>query len=420
MEFFKRHYEKLILGLFLIGALVWCWVILREMTATNQQMAEIRHGMISSPGESRPAKPLDRSTFRGVEILVDPSVEWQMRGDMTVGTLVDPYRYVRCVNVLCPHLLPFEAKICPFCGTDQGGEGRRETEDPNNAELDSDNDNIPDKVEKQHKFLDIHDASDAAKDEDADGFSNLEEVRAHTKLDDPNSHPPFAAKVRFLRTVQTFLPITFDKLTRQGEDQKKWTFQFSIIEGNKRITRFCRLGEKIGEYQLMSVSAKIVTVKDAKVNMTFDKDVSEVVVKKGDDDPITMVRELPVPEKGMKAELIFLTDPYQERNCPRYELKVGDDLTLGWRKAAKEVYTLKNANATEAVLVRKDDPKAIEIKVPRLDRRRDFLRQRNVDGSGMRQPGGGASGMPGMPPGMPGGIQGPGFAPPPPNAMPFR
>ena len=416
MEFFKRHYEKFILGLFLTGALIWCWIILSAMTETNQHMAEIRHGIISSPGEMKPVKPLDRASFRGVELLNDPAAEWQMKGDMTVGTLVDPYRYVRCINVLCPHLLPFEAKTCPFCGTDQG-EGPRDSRDPNssNAEVDSDNDGIPDKIEKQYKFLDIHDASDAAKDEDADGFTNLEEVTAHTKLDDPSNHPPFATKLRFLRTVQTFLPITFDKLTRQGEDQKKWTFQFSIVEGSKRITRFCRLGDKIGDYQLMSVSPKIVTVKDAKVNMTFDKDISEVVVKKGDDDPITMVREQPVPEKGMKAELIFLTDLYTERNCPRYEVKIGEDLALGWRKAAKEVYTLKSATAGDAVIVRKDDPKATEFKISRLDRRRDFQRLRSYDGSGQRQPGG-QFGMPGQLPGMPG----PGFMPQPPGQMPMR
>ncbi|MCU0799461.1 MAG: fibronectin type III domain-containing protein [Candidatus Thermoplasmatota archaeon] len=54
--------------------------------------------------------------------------------------------------------------------------------------IDSDDDGIPDHFEVRHiSFLSPSDPSDAAKDKDKDGLTNLEEYRAGTDLEDPDS-----------------------------------------------------------------------------------------------------------------------------------------------------------------------------------------------------------------------------------------
>ncbi len=66
---------------------------------------------------------------------------------------------------------------------DEDGDGVGDNSDP-----DLDNDGLPDKLEKDYN-LDIDDANDAAEDLDGDGYSNLEEFRAGTALDDAADNP---------------------------------------------------------------------------------------------------------------------------------------------------------------------------------------------------------------------------------------
>ena len=57
--------------------------------------------------------------------------------------------------------------------------------------------------------LDKYAAADAGQDPDGDGFSNLEEFTYESEPHDPKSHPPYAAKFRFLRLLEKPFPLVF-------------------------------------------------------------------------------------------------------------------------------------------------------------------------------------------------------------------
>ncbi len=68
-----------------------------------------------------------------------------------------------------------------------------EPEEIIDPDLDTDGDGIPDLFEERYTFLDRLDPTDAGKDEDGDGFSNLEEYLADTDPLDRNKHPLVAS-----------------------------------------------------------------------------------------------------------------------------------------------------------------------------------------------------------------------------------
>lgn len=100
----------------------------------------------------------------------------------------------------CGMPIPAGLEVCPLCKAKQSIV---------KVELDSDHDGLPNDWEAKYG-LNPNDASDAEKDADGDGFTNLEEYAAKTNPTDKFSHPEY---IDFL-TVQgglkeTYLPFYF-------------------------------------------------------------------------------------------------------------------------------------------------------------------------------------------------------------------
>lgn len=386
MDFLRKHYEKVIFTLFLLLFLGWCLFLWRTFVRVDTTLKKMVWGIGVNPAGTKPLEPVSRESFNGLDALVDPRVEWLMRGDPSIGTLFDPARYIRCRNSECFYLLPYDTKQCPFCSTDAGV--TTSVGGPS-KDLDSDGDGIPDHVEKQYAFLDPQESRDAQFDEDADLFSNLDEYRAGTKLDDPTSHPPFARKLRLVRAMQTPLPILFVKMTRTGDDQAKWTFQFTVVEGNRTVTRFARLGERVGPYTLLSVTPKSTKVWEPATKSQREVDVSEVTIEQTGEAPVTLVREKPAYQKNESVRFIFLTDSSNPNACPQPEVLVGQEFVLNVGKELRETYVLVAVGEREAIVRRAGDEAGVEFRVPRVNPELDF--QQAVPAEGTPE---------GMPPGM--------------------
>jgi len=372
LEFLRRHYEKVILGVFLVGLLGWCLFLWMSFNSIEGALADLERKMSVTRAGNKPVVAITKEDFKGLAALSDPRDIWLEAGDAATGTLFDPLRYIRCQNADCFYLLPYDTKFCPWCGTEEGVTGTPRDE------LDSDNDGIPDSYEKKYPgILDPDDPRDAFRDADADTFTNLEEYRLGTEPTDANSHPPFALHLRLLRVVESMLPIMLDKVTRAGEDQANWTFQFSMLENGRRVTRFTKLGGKVGEYQLLDVTPKTVTVRDPATRTTYDKDVSEVTVRRAGEPPLTLIPDTPAYSKNQSAKFIFLTDPTNQDNCQILDIQIGHEFSLNVAKVAKtESYMLKAANAQEAIVQRTDDGKGSEFRIRRFNPQSDLRRPR--------------------------------------------
>lgn len=91
-------------------------------------------------------------------------------------------RRVLCSAPGCGKPIDPDAKVCPFCN------GAQEIAKP--VSLDNDNDGLPNEWEIAHG-LNPNDPSDANKDSDGDGFTNLEEYKLGFDMKDPKSHPDY-------------------------------------------------------------------------------------------------------------------------------------------------------------------------------------------------------------------------------------
>ncbi|MFA5204916.1 MAG: Amuc_1099 family pilus-like system protein [Lentisphaeria bacterium] len=413
MAFLARHYEKLVLGVLLVAVLGWSCVLLGTISQTGQQMQEMRQRIGSGPEDTQPLQPLDKSAFPGTEAVLGASAtDWQPRGDLVQGTLFDTARYIYCANANCAHILPFSVAVCPYCKAEQGPE---KTVEATSADMDSDGDGLSDAYENKYKFLDRNNPGDAGMDEDNDGFSNLEESLANTSPTDPAVHPPYAAKLRFIKAARSPLPVTLERITRSGEDVKNWTIQFAVQEGNRRLSRFARVGETVGGFTVIELRPKTVTRTDATVKSSFEEDVSEVTLRRGQEEAVVLVRGQQKFEKGVKAELVFLPDlAAGRRDTALRTVAVGEKFTLTVAPDRKETYVLTKVSDRDAAVapVLPGGDLGPEIKVQPYRRGADVRRPRGVAPGRGRGPSGA---LPGMPPGM---MVPPGMMPP--GAVPRR
>jgi hypothetical protein len=376
--FFLRHFEKLILGLCLLGVSFACWRVLSGLQEARATVAQLGAQNIELT-EKIPPKKLDHLDLD--ELIAAESLEWRKESDHNGGTLFTPRNYVRCINPGCTYLLPYAYKLCPYCATEQGE--LAVTESVALVENDSDRDGIPDEVEDKYDFLDSKVTGDAARDYDEDKFSNLEEYRANTGLDDPLSHPALATKLRLFprRGIYTPpFPISFTKLSRyQTEDKSKWDAFFMVKEANSRRlkSRILKVGEMVLDYKIVQFEYKEKKLYNAELMKDEIVDASEVVLQKKDEEPIVLVRGKSAPATGTILRLLYLSDDYNPRKCRRLVVVSDKGFELTDEAGQKEAYMVVTVDETsELVMVKRRDlpeAEAKEITVRKLDLKKDFL-----------------------------------------------
>lgn len=171
MDFLKKHGEKLLLILLLVGLGLSAFLV---MTSSYDD------GTSSAMGGRSQTPPVNTEALD--TLLGRLSGNPVMLASSTNVFTATPR--VICINPSDRSLIPVGSKVCPYCGATQEVQDR-----------DSDGDGILDKVEGQFG-LDPNNPRDALEDMDNDGFSNLSEYQGGFNMSDPNSHPPLIAQLR--------------------------------------------------------------------------------------------------------------------------------------------------------------------------------------------------------------------------------
>ena len=198
MNFFQKHYEKLLLGALLLVFLILLGYILKiTQDAQNISRSDLR---IEEPKPDY--EPIDFSGDRfriekvfALNLIWGPYVPEGMNAAHRTD-LVRPLLATRCPHDHCTRFIPVYrfavGGSCPICGGELTAPARGfDTEAINTPRhSDTDGDGIPDLVERQYSFLNPSSPADAKLDRDGDGFSNLYEYMQKTALDDPKDHPP--------------------------------------------------------------------------------------------------------------------------------------------------------------------------------------------------------------------------------------
>ncbi|MCQ2396650.1 MAG: hypothetical protein MJ106_03010 [Lentisphaeria bacterium] len=261
MDFLIRHYEKLILVVCLL-LLLWSLHVVSQSQAKSQDASKnIPNELQGIVKSDNLVEELNTESFESLDSLLSGrmtqvSLLTSPNGLQKSG-LLEGGKFVVCKKRDCGYILPFNTDVCPWCKTPQEVVGP-ETLDTDDLDMDG----IPDLFEKDTTFLHYRYRFDAMEDFDGDGFTNLEEYRAGTELDNEKSRPALAYLLRVEKASQNEFPLTLNRIKQNGSsDSKDWKASFRV-DGDTR-TQDVKLGgvvPKLKGYTLTEFSDDMQSV----------------------------------------------------------------------------------------------------------------------------------------------------------------
>ncbi|MGN0866778.1 MAG: hypothetical protein ACI4SG_03765 [Oligosphaeraceae bacterium] len=275
MDFIIRHYEKLILVSCLLLLLFSQRFVSNSQEETQRETREAKEHAKTAIKCDSLLEELGSENFEELdEILNAPQTKVELtkspNGGDAVG-LLEGGKVIICKNPKCGYILPYSVDVCPECKTEQEKIG---PEMP--PEHDLDQDGIPDVFEKETTFLHYRYRFDAMLDQDQDGFLNLEEYRAGTDMEDPESVPPLAYLLRVESAAPDSLPVVLARVKKAGSDNPAdWSAVFS------GAARGYRLGNAVPDmdgFKVTAIQEDSVTISSD--TETYTLKVNETVAKK--------------------------------------------------------------------------------------------------------------------------------------------
>jgi hypothetical protein len=302
----KGVYDKLIFGVVLvglIGSLAYLgWHVGTVQTAQQAFIAEIDSITPAHPE----AQPVDVTPLEAaLNIVRSPS---QMALGEAVPAMWVPGTRVQCVD--CRRPIPFQANNCPFCRAEQP------VEEGDRHDRDLDRDGIFDVWEDKYG-LNPKDPTDAGRDLDGDGFSNIEEFLAspQTNPADPDDSPSIVIKLclQSLKAVPFRLRfMSVQKLPNGGR-------RFSINTPGNSKTYFKKIGEDVEGFVLHAFEPK--TERVVRHGREVDVDVSILTLKRGNK-LIGLMKGKGVQYDEYTCTLLFKAD------MSTYKLRLSDEFDL--------------------------------------------------------------------------------------------
>ncbi len=230
----QRHYDKLALVLVLLVVTVSAVVLVLQVASRRR---DLERGADLSKGGGAVAVPLDLTNVNArLEALRNPFQIPPGSQRMAVGEL-----RVACIQDGKP--IPFEALVCPFCGTAQP--------EIESGGRDSDGDGIPDEEERR-MGLNYADPTDGMLDPDGDRFTNFDEFQAKTSHTNATEMPPLHTKLRVAGMRVDAFSMRFVSVQKSATGAD--VFQLNL----RTLTRtyLKKLGEEAEGWRLESFDAK--------------------------------------------------------------------------------------------------------------------------------------------------------------------
>ncbi len=300
-EWVRSSYDKLALFMALSGLLLSVVLLLMFLEREKRELS-------AAPWEqpaaaAKQVAPLDlRELHAAIEDVAQPYQAAPRAARMLVAE-------VRTACVECRRPIPFDAKLCPYknCGAEQPVIPQAQ------ADKDSDGDGLPDAWEKQYGLNPLLD--DAGLDQDADGFTNLEEYAHKTAPGNPRSFPSPLTKLKIMRIGRMPMPLSFQGVQRLTTNDVMFTVR------NNRTHRdyYVRLGNTVEGYEVAGFDPRVVKV--MRGNLPINEDQSILRLRKDG-------REVPlVLGRGMgQGELMALV--YNNFDDSELRLRVGSEFVL--------------------------------------------------------------------------------------------
>jgi len=398
-----KHYEKVVLGLFLLLLLLSSVFVLGAFDRSKKDLEQKKLDAAAMVKGGSILPELDSSNFAAEANLRDTrkmiTIVSTVKDDPK-GSLIVPHRYIKCFSDTCAYLLALSTDTCPFCATQQLKLGKDSEEGD-----DTDGDGIPDLVEQKFPtFLNYLNPLDGKQDYDNDGFLNVEEHRAATAMNDPDDFPPLGNLVRTIKTFRKPLPLQMRIIdTYNSDDKAKWEISLNYIDAKtqRNRSRMLLIGESFMDFKLL----------DAGFDGEGDTAAAYAVISPTSD-PTTryrIVQNTTVTYNEVTAQFVYLAArmrEYQRLVFTRFSMvkNVGEEFPLQKQRRSgpyTEYYRILAADETNKTITigRIPAPKGeveLEILVPLYNAREDVgLPNTAPMGGDMGMPPGGDGMMPG-------------------------
>lgn len=323
MDFLKRHYEKLILAVFLI-AFIFLLLYLIDLSKSTRTITK---SALKIPNIDPNYQPNDFSHKKyQTNYIFTNDCTWNKSTarsdkDKIYTDLMIPFECARCTfcNKVIPryyYLGPVDhPRDCPLCGKalprpPDKPIGPR----PPIDSLDRDNDGIPNVTEVQ-LGLDPDNPDDAFYDMDDDGFPNIYEYKKGKNIKKASSHPPFYERLCLLEFKETLLPYQLKLVnTNKSKDPKDWIIQINETVDGRIKTSFNYLGDSMTldrtPYTITKIDAKheekrrggtIVKVDNSKIYLESSDGKYTITMQVGKDvyspRPKAVIEDLATEEK---------------------------------------------------------------------------------------------------------------------------
>lgn len=303
IETVKSYYDRILAFLVLVVLFVSALQLGVSIGTTRMKQQQFDAELKNKRPRHPVATPVDTAVFeKAIEDAASPtnimSVGWSNR-------ILVPELRVSCID--CGKAITYDAALCPFCGTDQIIK--------DDIGSDRDSDGMPD-LEFEKKFnLDPRDPSDADKDPDNDGFTNLEECRWNTSPRDPADHPPYIAKLRLDEITSEPFHLLFMSVTKSAGGDLVFALNLRDVR-----TYFKKLNDQVESFKIAKYEEKV------EGTGTTRKDISELTLQ-GTDKTVVLVKGQRHTEYTYVAKFTFSVDGSV------LSKKVGDTIELRGQKS---------------------------------------------------------------------------------------
>lgn len=349
MEKLKQHYEKIVLGALLLGFVLSLVYLLQMVDSARKVTAD-------DLKFTAPARKYDVQNFAdqkyNVDYVLGSRAVWSGRQDSSkmgfTAELSVPMKALRCENAECRKIMPWDMakKLkCPFCQGELGDPGNPPDYESQVARMDTDGDGMPDRYEVK-MGLNPLDPTDADKDQDNDGFSNLYEFLVKTDPTDGRSFPGLEKCLYLYRLTKKVMPLMLNGVVQVDPKNKK-TWDINLTINNMREAKLLGDTFDIGKtkYQIMDVEYRTRDRQDASVTVGDDASLVTIapVVKNKPDMKRKMVLE--VNKRNYEDNHIVLIRDVRTPTKRPYRLELNGTFTVAGEDGHKVVFQLISSNA---------------------------------------------------------------------------
>ena len=345
-EFLSKHYEKIILAAalaFFILSLSWLINVFDDISTRASKDIVIH-------ANKTPYQLVDKKSYNSITSLQSTKSWLNSKKRNTnpddpdyIITFTDfmiPFEIARSKaskagNKLIPYIY-YKTGICPIS---KGVISLEKTVVDQTETLDTDQDGIPDAIEKQYN-MDPKNAEDIYGDVDNDGFSNIDEYLHNKKgVSDKSIHPDFVNRLILVKVSNTRIPLILKKIVRHGENKKDWYVQLNFKGADRKwATKFLKIGDSVKinnmKYTIKDIQKEISNELDPRLGTVVEKDISKVIIDNSLNEKINAIKGQWIYEPNRK---ITLKNLYTGKNI---YVRINDTITLGNKTSGQEKYKI--------------------------------------------------------------------------------